>query len=170
VRKDSVETILSALNAASVRYLVAGGLAVAAHGYLRTTVDVDLILDLDASNVRKALGVLSSLGYRPRTPVPLEDFADAAKRNRWVAEKGLTVFSLHSSIHAATEIDLFASNPIDFDQAYRLALRVPLTDSIVSSFVGYDDLITMKRIAGRPQDLADIAQLEALRKEHERQQ
>jgi len=47
VTKRSVEAIVDALNAAGVRYLIAGGLAVVAHGYVRFTADVDLILDLE---------------------------------------------------------------------------------------------------------------------------
>jgi len=41
VEKRSVEAIIGALNAARVRYLVAGGLAVVAHGYVRFTADID---------------------------------------------------------------------------------------------------------------------------------
>ena len=41
----SLEVIFLALNNAGVRYLVAGGLAVVAHGFVRFTNDVDLIVD-----------------------------------------------------------------------------------------------------------------------------
>ena len=62
MRKQSVEEIVRVLNAASVRYLIAGGLAVVAHGYLRFTADVDLILDLDEDNTRRALAALAGSG------------------------------------------------------------------------------------------------------------
>ena len=62
MRKQSVEEIVRVLNAASVRYLIAGGLAVVAHGYLRFTADVELFLDLDEDNTRRALAVLAGLG------------------------------------------------------------------------------------------------------------
>ena len=163
MQKASVEAILAALNGASVRYLVTGGLAVAAHGYLRTTVDVDLMLDLDTANVQRALAALSKLGYRPRAPVPMEQFADADMRRRWIAEKGLTVFSLHSDIHPATEVDLFVDNPIDFQKAHLAAHRIHMADSIDVPFVSYDDLIAMKRRAGRPQDLLDIESLKLIK-------
>jgi len=41
----SLETIVRALDGARVRYLIVGGLAVVAHGYVRFTADVDLVLD-----------------------------------------------------------------------------------------------------------------------------
>ena len=57
----SVESIVKSLNAAGVRYLIAGGMAVVAHGYLRLTMDLDLILDLNEENLRAAVGALSEL-------------------------------------------------------------------------------------------------------------
>jgi hypothetical protein len=60
-----------------VRYLIVGGLAVVAHGYVRFTADFDVVLDLEAENVQRALGVFKSLGYVPRVPVPIEQFAEA---------------------------------------------------------------------------------------------
>ena len=51
----SFEAIVRALNDAGVRYLVAGGLAVNAHGYLRFTKEADLVLDLTRNNAERAL-------------------------------------------------------------------------------------------------------------------
>lgn len=167
MQKKSVEEIVKALNGASVRYLIAGGLAVVAHGYLRFTADVDLILDLDEENARRAMSALSGLGYRPRAPVAMEDFADPNARARWVAEKGLTVFSLYSPEHAATEIDLFVEAPLDFDRAYQAALRLEVSEKVSTTFLGYDDLLALKKAAGRPQDLADIERLQACKRSGE---
>jgi hypothetical protein len=111
------------LNEAGVRYLIVGGLAVIAHGYVRLTVDVDLILDLREENLRRAVAALEGLGYTPRAPVPFDQFIDPANRSSWIAERGLTVFSLFSSRHVATEVDLFVEAPLDFDMAYAAAAR-----------------------------------------------
>jgi hypothetical protein len=94
MQKNSVVEIVRSLNSSGARYFIAGGLAVVAHGYLRLTADVDIILDLEDSRLRDCLKGLSKLGYRPRAPVPLDEFADPAKRSRWITEKGLKVFSL----------------------------------------------------------------------------
>lgn len=154
---------MRALNDAGVRYLIAGGLAVAAHGFVRLTMDVALVLDLEDGNLRRALAAFASLGYRPRAPVPLEQFADGATRARWIAEKGLTVFSLRSAEHAATEIDLFVEPPFDFARAHDRCARFEIAPGLTASFVGLDDLVAMKRGAGRPQDLLFIEKLEGLR-------
>jgi hypothetical protein len=124
---------------------------------------------MDCTNVQRAQVALKQLGYRPRAPVPLEQFSDPQMRSCWIAEKGLTVFSLHSDRHAETEIDLFVRSPIDFQRAYPTAHRARLADDVEVCFVPYADLIEMKRRAGRPQDLADIEQLESLRLDHDEQ-
>lgn len=165
MQKRSIEAIVRALNAASVRYLIVGGLAVVAHGYVRFTVDLDLLLDLEEGNVRRALAALAGLGYRPRAPVPLEQFADPSIRSQWIREKRLTVFSLFSALHPETEVDLFAEVPLDFPRAYAAAVRMEIAPDLAATFVSYEDLILLKRRAGRPQDLEDIARLEAAREE-----
>jgi hypothetical protein len=165
----SVEAIIRTLNSASVRYLVAGGLAVVAHGYVRFTADVDLIVDLDPENVRRATAALAKLGYRPRAPVPLEEFADPVKRAEWIRDKGLTVFSLFSADHSATELDLFVEAPLDFEQAYRTAARMEVAPGVVATFVGLPELMRLKRQAGRTQDLLDIEKLQLLHEEKDRE-
>jgi hypothetical protein len=167
VTKHSVEAIVAALNSAQVRYLIAGGLAVVAHGFVRFTADVDVILDLDAGNLGRAIEALEKLGYRPRAPVPLRDFKVPEKREEWVRDKALTVFSLYSPEHQATEVDLFVEAPLDFDEAFRAATRLDVAPGIEAVFVGYDDLVRLKRRAGRPSDLADIEQLKAIRSERQ---
>ncbi len=163
MERRSVETIVRALNSADVRYLVVGGLAVVAHGYVRFTADLDLVLDPEPDAMRRAVEALAALGYRPRAPVPFTDFADAGKRAQWVRDKGLTVFSVASPQHPATEIDLFVEIPFDFEAAYQRATRFEVAPDLAGTFVSLADLIAMKRAAGRPQDLLDADTLESLR-------
>ncbi|MDN5873569.1 MAG: hypothetical protein L0H29_04210 [Sinobacteraceae bacterium] len=78
----SFEAIVCALNDARVRYLIAGGLAVNAHGYLRFTKDADVVLDLLPDNIKRALKALQALGYRPALSVAAEQFADPVVREQ----------------------------------------------------------------------------------------
>lgn len=156
-----IEEVLSALNRAHVRYLVVGGVAVVLHGYLRTTADLDLIVQLEQDNVLRAMRALSALQYRPRAPVPAEAFADQTLREQWIREKGLAVFSLWSPAHPTLEIDLFVSEPFEFDAVYARAPRVPL-ENIEATVIALEDLIALKRQVGRPRDQEDISALESL--------
>jgi predicted nucleotidyltransferase len=159
---SSVQAIIHALNQAGVRYLVVGGLAVVAHGHVRFTADVDLVLDFDEDNLRRAMEVFASLGFRPRAPVPLRQFADTEIRQGWIRDKGLTVFSLFSDDHPLTEVDLFVADPFGFDEVYARRVTVAVAPGVEATIVGLSDLVGMKRAAGRPQDLSDIEQLENL--------
>lgn len=159
----SVEALITTLNTAEVRYLVVGGLAVVAHGFVRFTADVDLIVDLEEQNLQRAVRAFLSLSYRPRAPVALEEFIDPSKRALWIREKGLTVFSLYSPLHPATEVDLFAEAPLPFATAYTRAVRQEVAPNALATFVGFDDLVALKRRAGRPQDLLDVERLTILR-------
>lgn len=162
MRLASFNSIVSALNQAGVRYLVAGGLAVNAHGFLRYTKDVDLVLDLESGNVKRALSALSALGYRPNVPVGIEQFADQSQREEWVREKNMQVFQLWSDEHPETPIDIFAFEPFSFDKEYRGALIKSLYETDQVRFVQIKTLIAMKMSADREQDRIDVEHLRAM--------
>lgn len=156
---SSFEAIVSALNKARVRYLVVGGLAVNAHGYVRLTHDVDLVVKLDRENILPAFAALASLGYQPLVPVSAEQFANPAQREAWIRDKNMQVLNLHSDLHRTATVDIFVSEPFDFDTEYRAALQAELLPGTIVRFVSIPTLIAMKRLAGRARDHDDIEHL-----------
>ena len=118
----SFDALVRALDGASVRYVVAGGLAVNAHGYLRFTRDVDLVLQLSPENIEAAFSALAGIGYRPIVPITAADFTNPAKRSAWAREKGMTVLNFWSEQHRDTPVDLFVTEPFDFEAEYGRAL------------------------------------------------
>jgi hypothetical protein len=156
------EAVASALHDARVRYLVAGGLAVNAHGYIRLTMDIDLVIALDAVNIRRAFQALDGIGYRPTVPIDADSFAQPEQRQRWQDEKGMRVLNFFSDAFPGTSVDVFVHEPFDFVREYEVALRGELLPGIVARFVSIPTLIRMKRVAGRPRDLDDIQHLEWL--------
>ena len=162
MKANSVRAIIAKLNGAGARYLIVGVLAVVAHGYVRYTSDVDLVIALDAENVHRCMNALASLGYRPRVPVSMDDFADAALREEWIQEKGMIVFQLFSDPHIETPVDVFVSIPFDFEQQWVRAPRLPVLGGETATVVPVEELLAMKRAAGRDQDLIDISKLRKL--------
>jgi hypothetical protein len=155
----SVEAIVRALNSAQAQYLVVGGLAVNAHGYVRATRDVDLVLRLDPENCMRGLQALLNIGYRLAVPVSVEEFADAAKRERWRTEKNMMVLKLWSDDHRRTPVDIFIYEPFDFAAEWQRAEVKEVSPGVAARIVSLPALLEMKRIAARPQDLMDITEL-----------
>ena len=160
------EPLFDALNAAGVRYVIVGGVATVLHGHARLTADIDLVIDLAPDEARKAVETLTRLGFRARAPVEPLAFADAAIRRDWVEQKGMRVFSLWDPSNPMLEVDLFAEHPIDFEELWERAEVVKLTHVAVR-IASIRDLIRVKRLAGRPQDLADIEALELILRRRE---
>jgi hypothetical protein len=155
------EEVFRELDRRRVRYVVVGGVALVLHGVVRLTVDLDLMVHLERQNLTEFVNAMERLGYRPRVPVSATDFVEPENRTRWIAEKGMTVFSFfHPSEHGKV-VDVFVDEPIPFrdvdaERTVREAggVRIPL--------VSIRHLKQLKARAGRPQDLADIAALESL--------
>jgi len=155
------EPIFAALNRAEVRYVVVGGVAVVLHGHARLTADLDLAVDLSAPAAKKTIETLVRLGLEPRPPVDPFGFADPNQRAAWIEEKNMQVFSMWSPANPLLAVDLFVEEPIPFEDLWARSQAVPL-GNISVRIAAISDLISMKRRAGRPQDLIDIEELEKI--------
>jgi hypothetical protein len=153
----SFEAIVHALNSAGVQFIVVGGVAVNAHGYLRFTKDVDLVIRLSEHDIISAFRALQEIDYRPSNPITAEDFANPALREAWRREKGMLVLKMWSDRHRETPLDIFVYEPFDFEAEYGRALYNQ--DDIPARFASIQALIAMKEPVGRTQDLLDIEKL-----------
>lgn len=153
-----VEAILRALNDAQVRYLIVGGLAVVAHGYVRYTADVDIVLNLESENILRAMNALSAIGYRPLVPVDPEQFANEQMRKAWHEQKGMLVFQMLDLNRPDTRLDLFVTEPFDFKEEFAAAKWEEVA-GVPAPVLRVETLIAMKKQVGRGQDLVDVEQL-----------
>lgn len=96
--------------------------------------------------------------------MPIEDFADPGARARWRTEKRAVVFQLYSDEFPTVRIDLFLDEPAPFADLWERAAWFDILPGVAIPFVGLDDLLAMKREAGRDQDLLDVKNLERLRR------
>lgn len=167
---QGAERIFEALSGAGVEYLVVGGLAVNAHGYVRMTMDIDIVIGLERENVLKGLGALEEAGFRPTVPVTPEQFADPDNRERWRKEKDMRVLKLWSDEQKATPLDVFVYEPFDFAVEYEAAVHTSIKEGVDVPIVRLETLLRMKKEASRPQDLADIEALTRLQEYDEDQE
>ena len=165
MKVTSLEAIFRALQEAQARYLVVGGVAVIAHGYVRTTEDLDLVLDLSAPSLGRALTALSNLGYKPLIPVPLLDFAKAECRRDWTENRNMKVFNLVSDEYPDVTIDIFPKEPFEFESEHGAGLWKDVSPHVQARVVSLPTLIKLKREANRHRDRDDIENLRRLHPE-----
>ena len=163
-------SFLQILSEKGARYLVAGGIAVNLYGCERMTRDLDIVLDLDDPPSMDAFFLAcGTLNLAPLMPVKLEDFGRETIRDVWVKEKHMRVFCLALSDNPFFRIDVFVEKPDGFDTMFdeKQTLKVENEGRTFDlNLVSLDDLIAMKKEAGRDKDLLDINNLKKL-KEYE---
>lgn len=150
-RPLDAQRIFAALGAHGVDYVVVGGIAVQAHGHVRMTNDVDLIPSPTPENLERLAAALNELGARVLNPGSEQLRVDGRMLPR------ATLWQL-STPHGDIDVLHDAPGGVPFAQLRERALVIALGDLLVP-IAGRDDLIRMKRTAGRAVDLADIAAL-----------
>jgi len=137
--------LLSLFTGHKVRYLVGGGYAVMKCSEPRFTKDLDLWIAVDASNATAVFTALKEFGA-PLAGLSEADFQQAG----YVYQMG----------RAPLRVDILMSlDGVDFEQAWRKRVETRIGGAKIP-FIAKDDLMVAKRIAGRPQDLIDLQNLE----------
>jgi hypothetical protein len=145
------ERIFAVLDAHKVEYVVIGGIAVQVHGHVRMTNDVDLIPSPTPQNLNRLAIALEELGARVLNSGSEHLGIDAQMLPR------ATLWQL-ATPHGDIDVLHDAPGAAPFPQLRERALLITLGDHPIP-IASRDDLIKMKRAAGRPVDLADIAAL-----------
>jgi len=156
------ESLFSALNKGKVRYLVVGGIAVNLYGIERATADIDLVVDLEENNLQKFIKVMKEHNYKPKIPVKLDDFTEKEKRENWIKEKGMMVFSLFDPQNPFFLLDVFITEPFDFDEVFE-ARKEMKSGNVKIPVISIGHLVEMKEKTGRPQDVSDVFYLKKIK-------
>jgi hypothetical protein len=144
---EDYKEMLQALAEEKVEFLLVGAYALAAHGYPRATMDIDIWVMPSPDNAEAVLRAVRRFG------APLHDLTKAD------LEKEGTVFQIGV---APRRIDIItAASGLTFDQASSRAATVEI-EGIAVRIPSIADLIRNKRASGRTKDLADAEALEEL--------
>jgi hypothetical protein len=137
--------LLSEFNAAGVEYLVVGAYAMAAHGRVRATGDLDVWVRPSPENAKRVIAALRNFG------APLQDLTEQDLNRPDV------VFQIGNE---PMRVDILTSiDAVDFQAAWKTRFTTRLGDQPVG-VLSAADLIKNKRSVARPQDLADVDWLE----------
>jgi hypothetical protein len=145
---EDYRDMLQALSDEKVRFLLVGAYALAAHGYPRATMDIDIWIMPSPKNADAVLRALRRFGA-PLHNLTKEDL-----------QRDGTIFQIGV---APRRIDIItAASGLHFEDAYGRSLSVNI-EGIEVHIPSIEDLIRNKRATGRTKDLADAEALESLR-------
>ncbi len=138
------QDFLRLLNESGVKYLIVGGYAVAFHGYVRYTGDLDIFVELSEDNAAKLARVLRLFGFNlPRV------------RPALFLRKGKIIRMGHEPmrLEILNEID-----GVSFQECYQ-ARRVAKLEGLDVNFIDRPQLLRNKRATGRKKDEVDAEEL-----------
>lgn len=145
------EELLKLLKEQNVDFVIIGATAFPVYGYVRATLDIDIFIRPEKTNAKKTWLALQNFGY-DMTDVSVEDL--------------LTNKLLIRQYIVETDIHPFVKG-VDFDNIWKNKVESEFGSTKVY-FASLDDLILMKKAAGRTKDLEDLKYLEKLKKKKEK--
>ena len=153
MREFDLRALLQALHEREVGFVVIGGVAVAAHGYVRGTEDLDLVPDPDPENLKRLAAALEHLettlptvGERPFDPAK-----DTGVIRRGGNVTAMTRFGGLDVVQRARGVPSYSQ--LERDAVASDLLGVPVRICSLAR------LREMKEAQGRDQDRADLANL-----------
>lgn len=142
-----IENLLKLLSEHKVKFIIIGAAAFPVHGYVRTTLDVDIFIKPTAHNTRNCLEALRDFGYDV-TDITVEDLL----KKKVLIRQYLLEVDLHPFVKGVKFVDVWKHKVKD---------KIGKTDAY---FACLDDLIRMKKAADRPKDKEDLKILLRLKK------
>jgi len=150
---NDYKEMLQCLAAERVKFLLVGAYALAAHGYPRATMDIDIWVMPSPDNAEAVLQALSRFGAPLHGLVPAD------------LQKDDTIFQIGV---APRRVDIITgASGLDFEQAFTRSVEVEI-EGIRVRIPSVDDLIQNKRASGRTKDIADAEALESLKSSSQR--
>lgn len=149
--------MIEALEKRKVDYAIAGGYAVALHGAVRGTVDIDIVLRFTKKNLFAAEAALGDVGLQSRLPLKGDEVFDF--REEYIKNRNLLAWNFINISNPTEAVDIILTEDLRNLKTKRIrsgekTLRV----------ISINDLIKMKEKSNTRQDLEDIKALRSLKK------
>jgi predicted nucleotidyltransferase len=151
-----IENVINTLNEYRVQYTLVGGYAVALHGAVRGTVDIDLVIALNQRSYRQAEKALNNIGLRSRLPISADDVFNF--REEYIRNRNLIAWSFNNPDNPLEIVDIIITEDVK-----KMKSVIKIFNKTRIKIAAIDDLIKMKKKSGRKQDIEDINALEKLK-------
>jgi predicted nucleotidyltransferase len=148
-----VEGLLKSLKEHKVRFVIIGATAFPVHGYSRATLDIDIFIEPTPRNAERAREALQAFGY-DMSDVSVDDLLT----NKLLIRQYIVEADIHPFVKGTT-----------FERVWANKVKAKFGGTFVW-FASLDDLIQMKKAAGRPKDKEDLKFLRRLKQRKARRQ
>ena len=146
--------ITDAFDKNSLKYALVGGYALALHGLVRATLDIDLVLSLRLEDYEKAELLLKTLGLTSRIPVRAQDIIQM--RKEYIEKRNLIAWSFVDFKNPSRQVDIIITKDLR-----RMEVEIISVGGRKLKVISLKELLKMKAEAGRPQDLIDIENIKS---------
>jgi predicted nucleotidyltransferase len=140
--------LISALNERGIPYVIIGGFAVIANGYVRSTEDLDVLVPASAETAAAVEALCRDLGGTDRDGVEIP-------AGRFNGENHVRAHTRHGILDFVPE----GESPLSYDEIAASAFEVDV-EGHKAPVAGLAHLVALKRLGGRTRDQADLEALE----------
>jgi hypothetical protein len=150
-----LQNVIQSLEKHHIKYALVGGYAVALHGAIRGTVDIDIVIALTKTSLEGAARALGEIGLQSRLPVTAADVYRF--RMEYIENRNLVAWSFINPDNPLEVVDILITDDV---KNIKTVTRQAFGMKIIIAAI--PDLIALKKKSGRPQDIEDIRILEKL--------
>lgn len=149
------ERVIIAFETFKVPYGLVGGYALALHGAPRGTIDIDCIIEHSESDFINCEAALRSIGLEPRLPVRAKEVFQF--RQEYIDKRNMIAWGFINPMNPLECLDVIITHNLRTLSTVRYSFGLRKV-----SVLSINDLIEMKKLSARPQDLEDIKALEII--------
>ncbi|MDP3979974.1 MAG: hypothetical protein Q8Q33_01020 [Chlamydiota bacterium] len=131
-------------------------------GSMRSTADLDILVEMSDENLKKLVTILLQEGYKVKQPIDPFNIVNKNTREDWINNKNLKALNFYKE-RELKEVDIIIDSPVSFEMAKDKVVLVKV-DDLMLPVISIDHLIEMKKSAGRKVDVLDIEELEKVKK------
>ena len=141
--------MIDSFEAHKVDYTIVGGYALALHGIVRATMDVDFVLSMRQSDYERAELALKKIGLQSRLPIRAQDVFKM--RKEFIEKRNLIAWSFVDFSNPSRQVDILITKDLR-----KLEVQKISVGGRKVSVVSLKELMKMKIESGCPQDLVDV--------------
>lgn len=147
--------VIDSLEKNKIKYALVGGYALALHGVVRATIDVDLVVQINKTQLKLVETAMSMIGLQSRLPINAEDIFNF--REEYIKNRNMIAWSFVDYTDPAKVVDIIITENLKEFKVKKVSVK-----GRKISLASLDDLLRMKTGTGRQKDALDVESIKRL--------